>query len=96
MSFENIYNINDADYSIDPSNDGSISFFIYTGSSSKTITLADLSIYGDNLNYTFYNDSAYNLSIIPYSGQSIITGNVTLTSNSNCNLVSYSSNWYII
>jgi hypothetical protein len=96
MSFENIYNVNNTDYSIDPSIDGSISFFIYTGSSSKTITLADLSMYGDNIYYTFYNNSNYNLSIVPYSGQSIITGNITLTSNSKCNVVSYSNNWYII
>lgn len=97
--YSNIVNVNNVNYSINPSNDGGNTLYIYTGASSKTITLPDLSTYGDGLYYTFYNNSGNVLitfSIIPTAGQNIITGNISLSVNANITLVSFQSNWYVI
>lgn len=66
-------------------------------SNNINITLPDCSNYQDGLYYSFFNnDSTYNLNIIPYSGQSIIDGNIALSNLQHVNLISYNSQWYQI
>jgi hypothetical protein len=81
-----------SNYSIDILN-YSYNTFIGIQGSNITITLPDASSF-DVTGLYFFNKTSYTLTIQPYSGSSIIGGNITLGQNNFANLYSFNNEWF--